>query len=77
MPSMRAMTLIAGMLAAATGFAGNPCFAGNTGLADDSPDIAFSKRMFAGSARSRRAMPALSAVTTPRIWPSTRCRRSR
>jgi hypothetical protein len=48
MPSMRAMLLIAGVLAA--GFAGNPGFAANTGLADDSPDIAFAKRMFAGSA---------------------------
>jgi hypothetical protein len=48
MPSMRAMMLIAGVLAA--GFAGNPGFAANTGLADDSPDIAFAKRMFAGSA---------------------------
>ena len=50
MPSMRAMMLITGVLTAATGFAGNAGFAGNTGLADDSPGIAFSKRMFAGSA---------------------------
>src|SRR6202035_159984 len=42
MPSMRAMMLMAGVLAAG--------FAANTGLADDSPDIAFAKRMFAGSA---------------------------
>ncbi len=41
---MRAMMLMAGVLAAATGFAGNPA------VADDSPDIAFAKRMFAGSA---------------------------
>jgi hypothetical protein len=45
---MRAMMLIAAVLAA--GFAGNPGFAANTGLADDSPDVAFAKRMFAGSA---------------------------
>jgi hypothetical protein len=44
MPSMRAMMLMTGVLAAATGLAGNPA------VADDSPDIAFSKRMFAGSA---------------------------
>jgi hypothetical protein len=44
MPSMRAMTLMAGVLAAATGYAGDPA------AADDSPDIAFAKRMFAGSA---------------------------
>ena len=44
MPSMRATMLMAGVLAATTGFAGNP------GLADDSPDVAFAKRMFAGSA---------------------------
>ena len=50
MPSMRAMMLIAGVSAAAVGLAGNPGFAGNAGLADDSPDIAFAKRMFAASA---------------------------
>ncbi len=44
MPSMRAMMLIAGTLAAATSLAGNPA------VADDGPDIAFAKRMFAGSA---------------------------
>ena len=44
MPSMRAMMLMAGVLAAATGLAGDPA------VADDSPDIAFAKRMFAGSA---------------------------
>ena len=44
MPSMRAMMLIAGVLAAAVGFAPSPA------VADDSPDIAFSKRMFGGSA---------------------------
>jgi hypothetical protein len=49
MPSMRVTMLVAGVLAA-TSFAGNPGFAGNTGLADDSPDIAFAKRMFAGNA---------------------------
>jgi hypothetical protein len=43
MPSMRVMMPVVGMLAAAAGFAGNPV------LADDSPDIAFSTRMFAGS----------------------------
>ena len=42
MPSMRMMML--GALAAAAGFAGEAA------VADDSPDIAFSKRMFAGSA---------------------------
>jgi hypothetical protein len=49
MPSMRVTMLVAGALAA-TAFAGNPGFAGNTGLDDDGPDIAFAKRMFAGSA---------------------------
>ena len=44
MPSTRAMMLIAGVLAAAVGFAPSPA------VADDSPDIAFSKRMFGGSA---------------------------
>ena len=44
MPSMRAMMLTAVVLTAATGFVGTPA------VADDSPDIAFSKRMFAGSA---------------------------
>jgi hypothetical protein len=44
MPSMRAMMLIAAVLTAATGFAGNPA------EADDGPDVAFAKRMFAGSA---------------------------
>jgi hypothetical protein len=44
MPSMRAMMLMAGALAAATGFAGDPA------VADDSPDVAFAKRIFAGSA---------------------------
>ena len=44
MPSMRVMMLVAGALAAAAGFAGEAA------MADDSPDIAFSKRMFAGSA---------------------------
>jgi hypothetical protein len=44
MPSMRAMMLIAGVMAAAAGFTPNPA------VADDSPDIAFSKRMFGGSA---------------------------
>ena len=44
MPSMRAMMLMAGVLAAATGFAGDPA------VADDSPDVAFAKRLFAGSA---------------------------
>jgi hypothetical protein len=44
MASMRAMMLMTGVLAAATGFAGNPA------VADDSPDTAFAKRMFAGSA---------------------------
>src|ERR1700731_3172296 len=47
MPSMRAMMLIAGVLTA--GFAGNLGFAGDPAVADDSPDIAFAKRMFAGS----------------------------
>jgi len=49
MASMRLTMLVACVLAA-TSFAGNSGFAGNTGLADDSPDIAFAKRMFAGSA---------------------------
>ena len=44
MPFMRVMMLMAGVLAATTGFAGNPA------AADDSPDVAFAKRMFAGSA---------------------------
>ena len=44
MPTTRAMMLIAGVLAAAVGFAPSPA------VADDSPDIAFSKRMFGGSA---------------------------
>lgn len=44
MPSGRAMMLVAGVLAAAAGFAAHPA------PADDSPDIAFAKRMFAGSA---------------------------
>jgi hypothetical protein len=44
MPSMRAIMLIAGVLAAASGLTGSAA------LADDSPDIAFAKRMFAGSA---------------------------
>lgn len=44
MPSIRAMMLMAGALAAATGFAGDPA------VADDSPDVAFAKRLFAGSA---------------------------
>ena len=44
MPTTRAMMLIAGVLAAAVGFAPNPT------VADDSPDIAFSKRVFGGSA---------------------------
>ena len=45
MPSMRVTMLVAGVLAAASGFAGNRA------MAEDSPDIAFSKRMFAGNAR--------------------------
>ncbi|HLN40749.1 MAG TPA: hypothetical protein VK337_23420 [Xanthobacteraceae bacterium] len=49
MACMRVTMLVAGVLAA-TSFAGNPGFAGNTGLAVDNPDIAFAKRMFAGSA---------------------------
>jgi hypothetical protein len=44
MPSMRVMLLMAGVWAATTGFAGNPA------VANDSPDVAFAKRMFAGSA---------------------------
>jgi hypothetical protein len=44
MPSMRATMLMTGVLAAATGFVGEAA------VADDSPDIAFAKRMFAGSA---------------------------
>src|SRR3984893_11875632 len=48
MPSMRAMMLMAGVLTA--GFAGNLGFAGDPAVADDSPDVAFAKRMFAGSA---------------------------
>ena len=44
MPSMRRMMLVAGALAAAAGFAGEAA------MADDSPDIAFAKRMLAGSA---------------------------
>jgi hypothetical protein len=49
MASMRLTMLVACVLAA-TSFADNSGFAGNTGLADDSPDIAFAKRMFAGGA---------------------------
>jgi hypothetical protein len=41
---MGATVLVAGILAATMGFAGNAA------LTDDSPDIAFAKRMFAGSA---------------------------
>jgi hypothetical protein len=41
---MRVMMLMAGVLAATTGFAGKAA------AADDSPDVAFAKRMFAGSA---------------------------
>jgi hypothetical protein len=44
MPSLGATMLVAGVVAATAGFAGNAA------LADDSPDIAFAKRMFAGSA---------------------------
>jgi len=44
MPAMGATVLVAGILAATMGFAGNAA------SADDSPDIAFAKRMFAGGA---------------------------
>jgi hypothetical protein len=44
MASRLVMMLAAGVLTAAAGFAADPA------LADDSPDIAFAKRMFAGSA---------------------------
>jgi hypothetical protein len=43
MPSMRVTMLVAGVLAA-TSFTGEPA------VAEDSPDIGFAKRMFAGSA---------------------------
>jgi len=43
MPSMRVTMLVAGVMAATA-------FAGKAAVAEDSPDIAFAKRMFAGSA---------------------------
>jgi hypothetical protein len=43
MPSMRVTMLVAGVMAATV-------FAGKAAVADDSPDITFAKRMFAGSA---------------------------
>src|ERR1700720_1370873 len=43
MPSMRVTVLVAGVMAATA-------FAGKAAVAEDSPDIAFAKRMFAGSA---------------------------
>jgi hypothetical protein len=77
MPSMRAMMLIAGVSAAATSSAGNPGFAGNTSLADDSPDIAFSKRMFAGGAPQPKGYACFVRRYDAAHMAQHRCRRSR
>jgi hypothetical protein len=49
MPSMHLTLLMAGALAISLGFAASPT------LADDSPDLAYAKRMFAGNAPKAKA----------------------